>query len=339
MGSFSGYRVRLVAIIGPVMVPVERAFVRTREVDPGVALVKDRVIDHRARISVTSPQRLDVAVGSATAEGLGADLLRFSGISYYAEGEPTDTFLAAVLLEGRGQVTTLSHQLTLSPHSVFLVPMDSGWAVSLQDMVYALVRFPMSELAEHAAEICESAEQPLRFHSMVPVPGTQRFWTETCAYLHQQLLSSRADTINPLVLQGLKRLIATALLTTFPNTTMTAAYQPGPGRVVPATVWRAARFIEDHAAEPLTSARIAAEARVTSRALQAGFRRHYDTTPLGYLRRVRLENAHRELQAADHTRGATVEAIAARWGFAHPARFAAAYREAYGVLPSHTLRS
>jgi transcriptional regulator GlxA family with amidase domain len=30
--------------------------------------------------------------------------------------------------------------------------------------------------------------------------------------------------------------------------------------------------------------------------------------------------------------------IAARWGFAHPGRFAALYREAYGTSPSRTLR-
>lgn len=37
--------------------------------------------------------------------------------------------------------------------------------------------------------------------------------------------------------------------------------------------------------------------------------------------------------------GDTVGAIALRWGFAKPGRFASAYREAYGQLPSHTLRT
>ena len=60
---------------------------------------------------------------------------------------------------------------------------------------------------------------------------------------------------------------------------------------------------------------------------------------MAYVRRVRLECAHRELQAADPTSGDTVAAIAARWGFAKPDRFAAAYRAAYGVAPIHTLRT
>ncbi|WP_308405175.1 helix-turn-helix transcriptional regulator [Streptomyces sp. B93] len=97
--------------------------------------------------------------------------------------------------------------------------------------------------------------------------------------------------------------------------------------------------MDDHADQPLTVAEIAAAAHVTVRALQYAFRRHLGTTPLAYLRRTRLAHAHRDLQAADPLGGATVADIAARWGFAHPGRFAALYRDAYGTSPSHTLHS
>lgn len=76
-----------------------------------------------------------------------------------------------------------------------------------------------------------------------------------------------------------------------------------------------------------------------ARALQYAFRCHYDTTPTGYLRRVRLERAHRHGPAADPATGATVREIARRWGWASPANFAAAYRKHFGVSPSHTLRT
>ena len=82
---------------------------------------------------------------------------------------------------------------------------------------------------------------------------------------------------------------------------------------------------------------IAAAAHVTIRALQLSFRRHLGCTPTVYLRRVRLEHAHRDLIAADPQRE-TVTAVAYRWGFASHSRFTAHYRDAYGVLPSDTLR-
>ena len=76
---------------------------------------------------------------------------------------------------------------------------------------------------------------------------------------------------------------------------------------------------------------------MTPRAVQLAFRRHLDTTPLAYLRRVRLHHAHQGLAQASPRNGTTVTAIAYRWGFTSPSRFAAAYRAVYGVSPSDTL--
>ena len=59
---------------------------------------------------------------------------------------------------------------------------------------------------------------------------------------------------------------------------------------------------------------------------------------MAYLRRVRLDRAHCQLMDADPGRE-SVTAVAYRWGFASPGRFAAYYREAYGVPPSQTLQS
>jgi transcriptional regulator GlxA family with amidase domain len=71
--------------------------------------------------------------------------------------------------------------------------------------------------------------------------------------------------------------------------------------------------------------------------VQYTFRRHLDTTPLEYLRRVRLDRAHRDLQRADPAVD-TVTAIAGRWGFTHPGRFSIAYKRMFGTAPSRTLR-
>jgi transcriptional regulator GlxA family with amidase domain len=108
--------------------------------------------------------------------------------------------------------------------------------------------------------------------------------------------------------------------------------------VAPAAVRRAAAFIHAHADQPLTLGEIAAAAGVSGRALQYSFRRYFDTTPIGYLRRVRLERADTELRAADSASGVTVAAVARRWGWVTASQFTQAYRQRFGVLPSHTLR-
>jgi transcriptional regulator GlxA family with amidase domain len=119
---------------------------------------------------------------------------------------------------------------------------------------------------------------------------------------------------------------------------MTAARAPADGHVAPAVVRRASAFMDANPERPLTVAEVAAAAGVGARGLQVAFRRHVGSTPMEYLRRVRLERVHRELRAAGPGDGVTVRETARRWGFANPGRFAAEYRAVYGQPPSRTLR-
>jgi AraC-like DNA-binding protein len=130
-----------------------------------------------------------------------------------------------------------------------------------------------------------------------------------------------------------------ATLNSFPNSAMTIPYLPGPGWVQPASVRLAAEFIEAHAGQPVTTGQIAATAGVTSRALHHAFRRYFGTTPAGYLQRVRLEHARQELASADSASGLTVAGVARRWGWTSQRAFSVAYRQRFGVAPSHTLRT
>ena len=102
-------------------------------------------------------------------------------------------------------------------------------------------------------------------------------------------------------------------------------------------VRRARDYIEANADQPLTVADIARACGVGVRGLQHGFQRSMETSPTEYLRYVRLRCAHHDLLVADPTT-TTVEAIAHRWGFPHRGRFAAQYRDRYGVQPAATLR-
>lgn len=99
---------------------------------------------------------------------------------------------------------------------------------------------------------------------------------------------------------------------------------------------RAIAFLESSVDQDVAVGDIAAAAGVTVRAVQTAFQRHLGTTPMAYLRQLRLAEVRTELLAADPAK-LSVTAVAARWGFHHLGRFAAAYREQYGELPSATL--
>ena len=66
-------------------------------------------------------------------------------------------------------------------------------------------------------------------------------------------------------------------------------------------------------------------------------RRSLGTTPMAYLRRLRLEKTRHELSTAEPG-AVSVTNVATRRGFVHLGRFAAAYSRAFGETPSETLR-
>jgi transcriptional regulator GlxA family with amidase domain len=161
-------------------------------------------------------------------------------------------------------------------------------------------------------------------------------WKSSYAYVRDMALVRLGVADAPLVAANMARLLAATALATFPNSALTEPTVQDQRDGSPATLRRAVAFIDEHAHEDISTADIAAAAYVTIRAVQLAFRRHLNCTPTAYLRRVRLDHAHRQLMAADPQRE-SVTAVAYRWGFTNLSRFAAAYREAYGILPSHTL--
>lgn len=83
---------------------------------------------------------------------------------------------------------------------------------------------------------------------------------------------------------------------------------------------------------------IAAAVGVSQRTLEYGFRDAIGITPLQFIRRHHMNGAHRDLRISDR-RTATVAAIAEKWGFTEPGRFAVQYRQIFGRSPSVTLAS
>lgn len=122
-----------------------------------------------------------------------------------------------------------------------------------------------------------------------------------------------------------------------------AAWRDGDARAVPsptarhAIVTRAQEYMREHVEEPLTVEDLCRILGVSRRTLQYSFQEVLQINPVGYLRAMRLNGARRMLKTADPGR-ATVQDIAARWGFWHLSHFASDYRRMFGERPSETLR-
>ncbi|MFH8348983.1 helix-turn-helix transcriptional regulator [Streptomyces sp. NPDC018045] len=196
-------------------------------------------------------------------------------------------------------------------------------------------------MATAATAVSDPPGRPLHFTGPRPVDAASaQRWKHTVAFIADDLLTRPESKVQPLVVSSAARLLAATVLTAFPNTLTSCDPDRCPEHgVASLPVRRAVAFIESHPEADIGLAEIAAAAHVSPRALQHAFRRHMDTTPTGYLRRVRLAHAHQDLVAASPAGGVTVTSIAGRWGFAHQGRFAALYRAAYGRTPRQTLRA
>jgi AraC-like DNA-binding protein len=208
-----------------------------------------------------------------------------------------------------------------------------------QDLTVTSVLLEPALVAGVAAGVpsSQAAEIPVRFSSFLPVDAAAcRLWKETVSYVKDSVLADDAMA-TPLVRGHASRLLAAVTLAAFPHVVSDATVD---GRVYhhPVLLRRAMEYMDSNATNDIALADVADAIHVTPRALQYLFRRHLDTTPLQYLRRLRLHYAHQDLLAGDPAHD-TVTAIAARWGFAHTGRFALLYRQTYGQSPHRTLRS
>ena len=183
----------------------------------------------------------------------------------------------------------------------------------------------------------EPAEEVVRRFGPGPLaPPRARHWQRTVDYLGD-LLTDEEAVNSPLVLGEAARLLAAATVSAFTaEATETSSERTGSTE---ATVRRAVAFLEANPDLDLGIVEIAQATHVSIRTLQAAFRRHLDTTPMAYLRRVRLDRVRADLRAAEPGTGVTVTQVATRWGFGDPGRFSAYYRRAYGESPRATLHA
>lgn len=226
------------------------------------------------------------------------------------------------------------------PGDVFLAGQPGGaYTATVRDADLLLTVIDPALPAQVAGVGQGGMAAPVRFTGYQPVSATAAAqWTGTVAFLRDHLLANPDAASAPLVIASAARLVAAAALAAFPNTALTEPTPDDRHDGSPATLRRAVAYIDEHVREDITLAHIAAHARVTIRAVQLAFRRHLDTTPTAYVRRVRLDRAHRQLADADPAHE-SVTAVSYQWGFASPSRFAAYYRAAYGVPPSRTLHA
>jgi AraC-like DNA-binding protein len=310
---------------------------RSHDPDEAHEWLRKTYADHNVKISGNSE---DFAFSSTVTQ--------LDGMSF---GSMTHTMATEVeVFDGLRDLSIIEHhdgaaldlrvgrdEVSLREADCFLLPPDRPYRATFDSIGIGVTTLPLEDLQRDAAGRIDQESVEIDFTRPI-TPAAGRHWSQTIQYVESLVSNSPLLATAPLARRELGWLINSAVLACFPNSTLDAESASYAGDA-PQPLRRALAFIDEHAAEPITLNEIAAAARLSPRGLQAAFRRHLDTTPLAYLRSVRMERAHRDLQRAGPGEAVSVAALAAKWGFTHLGRFAVDYRRRFGVYPSQTLRS
>jgi AraC-like DNA-binding protein len=303
---------------------------RSRDLDEARERVARVFCPHRLD-TVAERRRFDARQHHLPGGRLSLNYIEYGARTLIAPGELGSFYLVQIPLAGGAMIengcdrydSTPDRAAVLNPH----LPTRMTWAEGTRQV---LVQIDRAALQAQAAALCAARpDVPVTFRGGLDLtqgPGAalRRFvlW-----------LVAEADAGRPPIGAGLMaRAVEEAIVAG-----LLEAQGPGAGApALPRHLRAAEDFIAAHLDRPLTVEDIAAAAGIGIRALQAAFRAHRGTTPLGYWRDLRLDAARADLAAGRP--GESVTDIALRWGFDHLGRFAAAYRARFGESPRDTLR-
>lgn len=191
------------------------------------------------------------------------------------------------------------------------------------------IKFDRDHLEREADRILGGPLRPrLDLPEHIDLTGSAQEWRRLVAGLSDQLSSGATMLTNPLVSQQLAGAVTTAfVLAVMPDELSSVAPRPG-------MVRRVVNALRDDPGRAWTAADMAEIAGTSVRRLQESFAEYVGSSPSVCLRDIRLDRAYEDLRAGD----TTVADVAFRWGFTHPGRFAAAFRQRYGKTPADVLR-
>lgn len=199
-----------------------------------------------------------------------------------------------------------------------------------------IIRIDRNLLEHHCQQhLGHGLRQAIEFNPSMDLstPQGQR-WMRMASWLYDTL-SSDDEPLNPMLKAQFEQSLIAMVLACQPSN-YSAELSTDDRSVAPAFVRKVERYIEEHAHEPITIVDLAEFSGVSSRSLFSGFRRYRNTSPIQYLKEVRLRRVHDELKLSNSA-DTTVTATALHWGFNHLGHFTTDYKKRFGESPSTTL--
>lgn len=231
----------------------------------------------------------------------------------------------------RGETAAMAGAAMLVPHHVQTIEWDS-------DTAQFALRVPRVDLESHLESLTRTRiVEPVDFDLVVDLNSAAGRGLLRCVeFIRSEWDDHGILTRNDNSRRHLESLTLTNLVMAAGGPHRRLLDQPV-AQDMPDGLQRAVDYVHDHARSLPTLADLTSTAGASARTLQNQFLRHFDRTPIQYIRDVRLRGVRDDLLHPASPE-VTVTDVATSWGFYNLGRFSSLYREAYGEAPSETLR-
>lgn len=292
-----------------------------------------------SRLTKIGSQRpLDARLHLRRVRGVGFGSVTYGGEVKVEAGGFDSFYLVQVPLRGREVVNVGDDTVLLGGKSASVI--NANKPVNIQheaDTEKLVVRVDREALERNCIQhLGHGLRRPLEFLPSMSLDsaGGMR-WASLLRWIYESLAIDETSFDSPIIAAQVEQMAITMLLTCQQHNY--SEELAGEERsIAPAFVKRIERYIEDHADEPITIVDLAEHAGVSSRSIFNGFRRFRNTSPMLYLKEVRMRRVHEELKRLTPAES-TVTAVAYQWGFTHLGHFTTDYKRRFGESPSQTL--
>ena len=292
--------------------------------------------DHQ--LEIKNGVELDARHHHASLANISLNYMEYGAEVQITPGELHDFFLIQLPLSGSARIQS-GKQEVISTSMVASIPapdqyLTMRWSADCHQLLIQINRDTLEQQLSYL--LGRPIQKPLVFDLLMNGERDDiASWWRFIWYVIHEFEYNVSLAISNTAVSHMERAIMAHLLYAQPHN-YTDALNAQTRSIAPVHVKRAEEYMQEHVTMPISINDLVKITSVSARSLYDGFRRFRSTTPMNYLRSLRLKNVHKDLlECSENTR---VTEIATKWSFTQFGRFSVAYKKVYGQSPSDTIR-
>ncbi len=309
----------------------------TNDLDEARAHISSLFVPHQLDV-VGRNQVLDVHISKARLEGVSLIYHRHGASVSVRPQLLRDFFLLQIPIRGQSFVTVDKQEVHCSPKQAVMISPTLGVEMSFgEGCEQLIVRIEKTDLElQMEQHLGRHLEEPVKFVPAVPLDTSSAGEiTSLLRYMTMTLSETGGISGSLIAKKHMASLLISALINCLDHNYQEELAE-GKAWPRPAYIAKAQKFMRMNFAEPIGPEDIARAIDLSARAVYAGFKAYLNTTPMRYLKDLRLDMVHQALTSFESNR-TSVTTIAMNCGFSHLGHFCAAYKQKFGELPHETL--